>query len=285
MVSARQSRYSEAERELNSALTIQPSDARAMRLLVQVYLAEKQPVDKIVGRLQQQIALAPKQSSFYEILGAVYLSGQDFSKAETAFKDALVQDQSTTEARVQLVSLYTKQGRTAEARQNAEVLVTNHPDFLNGYILLGGLYEQEGNIQQAQKTYEEALQRNEDFAPAMNNLAWLYCENGGNLDMALSLAQRAKAKLPNEPSISDTLAWIQYRKNLYTSAGSILESLTQQSPKNATYLYHLGMTRWKEGRPVEARQALERALQLNISPRDAEQAKRTLAALGTTASS
>ena len=284
VLSARQKRYTDAEQQLESALRIQPDNAPAMQVLVEVYGAEKRSIEQIIQRVQQQITLAPKQSSFYEILGDAYLFKRDLNKAESAFKEAIAQNQSTTEARVQLVRLYTSQGRTADALQNAQTLLASHPDFLNGYILLGSLYEQQGNIQQAQKTYQDALERNDDFAAAMNNLAWLYCENGGNLDLALSLAQRAKSKLPNEPSISDTLAWIQYHKGLYSSASNILEPLTQQSPQNATYLYHLGMTRWKEGRPDDARRALQRALELKISSRDAEQAKQALAAMAATPS-
>lgn len=97
--------------------------------------------------------------------------------------------------------------------------------------------------------------------------------------MALSLAQKAKAKIPAEPSVSDTLAWIQYRKGLYASAASILEDITEQYPQNATYRYHLGVALWKTDRPNEARQALQRALQLNIKPKDAAEARRVLVIL------
>ena len=53
---------------------------------------------------------------------------------------------------------------------------------------------------------------------AANNLAWRYAEDGGNLDVALSLAQTAKRKLPDSPEVSDTLGWIYLKKDLDTQA-------------------------------------------------------------------
>jgi tetratricopeptide (TPR) repeat protein len=77
---------------------------------------------------------------------------------------------------------------------------------------LGILYDQQGQYQQANHQYEQALKRNPKFGPAANNLAWNYAEYGGNIDVALALAQTAKEQLPSNPSISDTLGCIYYKK-------------------------------------------------------------------------
>ena len=100
--------------------------------------------------------------------------------------------------------------------------------------------------------------------------------------MALGFAQRAKAKLPTEPGISDTLAWIEYRKGLYSSAAQLLGEVTRLSPQNATYHYHLGMALWKAGNPTEARASLQRALQLQLAANPAREARNTLTELDKT---
>ena len=47
---------------------------------------------------------------------------------------------------------------------------------------------------------------------AANNLAFLYADEGGNLDLALQLAQTAKQHLPNSAEVDDTLGWVYYKK-------------------------------------------------------------------------
>ena len=79
-------------------------------------------------------------------------------------------------------------------------------------MLLGTIYDYKGQHQQANEQYQKALAINPNSALAANNLAWNYVEYGGNLDVALALAQTAKAQLPDIPGIADTLGWIYYKK-------------------------------------------------------------------------
>lgn len=279
VVAVNQKQYGRAEQLLESALQLQPDYVLPMLDLSQLYVVEKRGIDQIIARLQQQIARAPKQSSFYEILGGAYLGQGDSSQAQKAFEDTLKVNETATQALVQLARLYAAQGKLPEAIQNAQRVLNDHPDFLPGYILLGTLYEQTRDIPRAEQSYQQALQKKEDFAPALNNLAWLYCENNGNLDLALSLAQKAKAAMPSDPSVSDTLAWIEYRKGLYSVAAQQLQDLTRQAPSNGLYQYHLGMTLLKTGEITEASEFLQRSLNTNPAGTYAQNAKTALAEL------
>ena len=73
--------------------------------------------------------------------------------------------------------------------------------------------------------YNKALQIDPRAAVAANNLAWIDANTNGNLDVALQLAQTAKAQLPNRHEVDDTLGWIYYKKGLSSLA---IESLSQQ---------------------------------------------------------
>lgn len=281
VVSINQKQYPRAEQQLETALRLQPDYLPAMLDLLQLYALEKRSTDQIIGRIEQQIAVAPKQSNFYEMLGEAYVAKHELAKGQQAFEDALRINPNATQAQLQLARLYASEGKLQEAIQTSQTLRNAHLDFLPAYMMLGSLYEQAGDVQKAEQQYEQAVQRKQDFAPALNNLAWLYCENGGNLDLALSLAERAKAKLPTEPSVSDTLAWIQYRKGLYSSAVDLLEDVTRQSPQNPTYQYHLGMALWKAGKPADAKFSLRRALDLHLGAKPAQEATNVLAELKT----
>jgi cellulose synthase operon protein C len=48
-------------------------------------------------------------------------------------------------------------------------------------------------------------------------------QNGENVDVALTLAQTARQRMPNSPSTADTLAWAYYYKGTYGFARDLLE--------------------------------------------------------------
>ena len=82
-----------------------------------------------------------------------------------------------------------------------------------------------------------------------------------------------------DPAISDTLAWIEYKKGLFDSAANSLKDITQQVPQSGLYQFHYGMTLWKMERAFDAKHALNRALELKIGSPEADEARRALARL------
>src|SRR5205085_6250825 len=109
------------------------------------------------------------------------------------------------------------------------------------------ILEAQGKPAEAQRVYEGILATRPREAWPANNLAWLYAEHGGNLDVALRLAQTAKELLPNAPQISDTLGWIYYKKHLADTAIPALQASVKQDPRNPVYRYHLGLAYLKSG--------------------------------------
>jgi Flp pilus assembly protein TadD len=79
--------------------------------------------------------------------------------------------------------------------------------------------------------YKKALQVDPANGVAANNLAYLMVENGQNVDVALSLAQTARSKMPDTPQTGGTLGWIYYHKGNYSGARDLLEEAvkTQKS--------------------------------------------------------
>jgi tetratricopeptide (TPR) repeat protein len=279
-IAMRQKNSSHAEQLLNTALENQADFLPAMRDLVELYASQKQP-EKAIARLQQQLQKAPTQSDFYELLGDTYIATRQWDAAEQAFHSALDQNKNAYLAHSQLARLYARDQKFPQALAEAQAVTRERPDILSGYIILGSIYEQTGAFDQARATYEQAIQRDPNFAPALNNLAWIYCEHGGDLDLALSLAQRAKQNRPSDPETSDTLAWIEYRKGLYGEATGLLRDSLRQVPDSSLFQYHLGMVLLKTGKESEAKPILARALSSNLSPADAAQARSALQQLNT----
>ena len=138
---------------------------------------------------------------------------------------------------------------------------------------------QKGDLKQAGKYFQASLSQNAHDAVAANNLAWVYAEEGENLDMALSLATQAKQMLPTWMAVNDTLAWIQYKKGNYRVSVSLAEDAVKSAPENPGYRYHLGMALSGAGEKDRAKSELQKALQLNLKGVDADDAHKTLASL------
>ena len=96
---------------------------------------------------------------------------------------------------------------------------------------------------------------------------------------ALQLAQMAKEALPDDPRVSDTLAWVLYKRGVYERAVTLLQDSAAKLPENPTVHYHLGMAYSKVGNKPEAKKALTTAVASTRPFREQADAKRALAEL------
>jgi len=132
---------------------------------------------------------------------------------------------------------------------------------------------------EARKAFERALEIDPTAPVAANNLAWLRAQADDNLDVALQLAQAANAKLPRDPTILDTLGWVEYKKDLLSDSILHLSKAVGEAPTSAQIQFHLGMAYAKNGDDQEASNALKRALSLKLEGSDAAEARKMLAEL------
>ena len=143
--------------------------------------------------------------------------------------------------------------------------------------MIGNLYLEKNDQRNAQKYFEGALAVNPNFSAAVGNLAWTYAEQGTNLDVALSLAQKAKELAPKEDSITDTLGWVHYQRKSYALAVPILRDCVHQSPQKPLYHYHLGLALLGAGDKQAAKTELQAALRLKLGDSEANRARTALA--------
>lgn len=140
-------------------------------------------------------------------------------------------------------------------------------------------YESLGMRGEAKEAYESSLKIDDDNAVALNNLAAYIADNGGDLDQALTYAQRARQKLPGRPEITDTVGWVYLKKNLPDQALEIFRDLTARYPAQATFRYHLGAALAQKGDVAEASRELTLALAAKPNAVDSEKIKELLAKL------
>jgi Flp pilus assembly protein TadD len=185
-----------------------------------------------------------------------------------------------TDALLALGATLTRQNRLPEAldvlRRGQKVA----PDNPRTNLQLAVALEAMGQKSEAVPYYQTVLRRDPENMIALNNLAFALAEEDRELDQALTFAQRAKQRAPNNDDVSDTLAWVYIRKRLNDNAILILKDLTGKQPKNPTYQFHMGVALAQKGNRPAARQSFENALKLNPAPAEAAKIRQYMAKLG-----
>jgi tetratricopeptide (TPR) repeat protein len=213
------------------------------------------------------------------LAASTYAAAGDLPKSEQALRKTIEIDASNFPAYGMLGRLYIAQRRLGDALKEFDELSKRQSRPVQAHTVAGIILEAQNNKAEARKRYEQALEIDPEMPVAANNLAWMTAENGGNLDIALQLAQTATRRLPDHPAVQDTLGWIYYKKGLPTLAVPPFEKSVEKDPGNPVYYYHLGLAYARSGDLPKARKALQQALGLAPDFPGAADARQVLASL------
>ncbi|HUS06229.1 MAG TPA: tetratricopeptide repeat protein [Bryobacteraceae bacterium] len=245
-------------------------DSRALMGLTEVYV-QAGNYDKAIKLLEEQYAKFPDRSDIQIAIGNVAARAEQFDKAITHFKKALEKYPRSADLWIRMGEMQRRKGELASAAQSFHKAKDLAPTSVTPYIQLALMLDTEGKKDEAKPMYEQILKIQPDNPIALNNLAFLLAEAGIDLDQALTMAQRARQKLPQDLNVADTLGWIYIKKNLSDPAISIFRDLVQKDPERSTYRYHLAMALMQKGDKPNARKELETALR--SKPPKAEEVK------------
>jgi Tfp pilus assembly protein PilF len=256
----KQGRFADAQKIARDMLAEQPNSSAGVLILASAYLVQ----NKSAAAVTELTSWASKHPSpaVYSEIGNLQLRGATPALAVASFQKALTIDPASNIAKLGLAEAYGANHQLPEAINVYNDLLKTTPSNSRYLLRLGTAYEAQGDWKSAQKTYERALQFDSESAPIRNNLAWLYAEHGGNLDVALQMAQSVVAAESKQPHYSDTLGWIYLKKGANDAALQQFNQCVQMSPKDPEYRYHLGLTLMKLGRKDQAKEQLQAALKV-----------------------
>jgi tetratricopeptide (TPR) repeat protein len=106
----------------------------------------------------------------------------------------------------------------------------------------------------------EPLRRADPGSWGLSNFVG-YALADGNLELgrARRLLERALRSAPDEPTVLDSMGWLQLRRGDFGAAARYLYRAHRLAPADAEILYHLGVLEVALGRQVAARRRLARA--------------------------
>lgn len=267
-----------ARKSFQRAHELSPGTVEAIAGLAALDVQAKQ-IPVAINRVEAEIARQGERPSAELLALAAELYGRngELQKTEQVLRRAVTVDPRFSDGYAMLGRLYVQQKRLDDARVEFEGMVKRDPAAAGPRTMVGMILELQGNRDQARRWYEETLAAVKDAPIAANNLAYIYAEQGINLDMALQLATTAKQGLPDHPDVDDTLGWIHYKKDMPNLAVRPLEESLEKRPDSPEVLYHLGMVHAKLGNEAKARASLQRALELNPNFNGSDVARQTLA--------
>jgi tetratricopeptide (TPR) repeat protein len=251
-----------ARAEFDQALKLAPDYLPALEQAVNLDLMEKQYANA-QQRVQQQIGQNPKTAVLQLLLANVLVVRGDTNQAESALLKAIELQPDAQQPYLMLARLYTAANQNQKALADLQAALAKNPKDASALLLMGMTYNAEKNYKDARDAYEKLLVLVPNSGVALNNLAWLYAENLGDLDKGYQLAQKARDQAPADPATADTLGWILYQKGQYSSALSLLRESAAKLYGMPEVQFHLGMTCYMMGDEANARTAFQRALQLN----------------------
>jgi tetratricopeptide (TPR) repeat protein len=266
---------SAARMEFKTAWSLDPTSKPLLEVILLGYLADKQ-TGAASDFLQHELQARSNDPLLYHELAQVYLVLGKRNEAIAALQKALSLAPGNLASTLLLAETYGDAKQLDQALQLIAGVMREHAQDSDAMLRAGMLLEKLEHWEEAQKAYERAVWLDSGNAIAKNNLAWLLVSRGGNIDVALGLAQQAKEQLMDNVQVTATLGWIYYKKQVYSMAVKYLEDAASRDQKNATFQYELGMTQWKLGNTVEARRSLVKALQLDSHFPEAVSAVATL---------
>jgi len=174
------------------------------------------------------------------------------------------------EATLKLAGLYESQGNHTGSIELMQNWLKKNPDDAGVQLALGSAYLSTGANSEAIDLYQRLLEKAPDNPIVLNNLAWLYMEEG-NLnpqqaareqaqEKAEQLARKAHELAPRSADIADTLGWILLNKGGVEESLGLFQQAARDNTANPSIHYHLGLAYSKLNQNRDAETALRDAL-------------------------
>ncbi|MEL6718751.1 MAG: tetratricopeptide repeat protein [Bacteroidota bacterium] len=156
-----------------------------------------------------------------------------------------------------------------EAKGHLQEAIQIHPTYKNAYLLLGNANNYSQDYEAAIQYYEQALQLDDSYEEAINNLGITYREAGKYYGMqqndpvkAIEYLEKARQMTPNDIEVLDLLGTAYGISGQPQKTIEILERAVQINPSRVNTLRNLGAAHGQLGNEAKAQEYLSRAAAL-----------------------
>jgi tetratricopeptide (TPR) repeat protein len=147
------------------------------------------------------------------------------------------------------------------------VIAENEPDNTEAITALALLLFTTDRVAESAQLYQRVLELEPDNILAINNLAWILCEEKGRPQQALELAERGLEEAPEYIDLIDTRGVVYYRLGKFDKAvedfNRCINLYPREAPGRVASYFHLGRALVGLGQKNEAIENLNKTLELN----------------------
>ncbi len=264
--------YFEAIKTLKKAVLVDENHIPSQIALVEMELKHGKPA-LASSRAESLLKRFPKRSFPHQLLGDIALQANDYSLASSYYQTAFELEPAPTS----LMQLFDSLQKTNQAEKGLALLeqwVKKHPQDYVPMAAFANELLTRGNFKEAEKYYDLLLKQFPNEPQFLNNLAYVYL-NIGN-DKALSLAEQAHKRAPDQAATNDTLGWILVNSGQAEQGLHYLRNAHSLQSHDPEIRYHIAVALNQLQRQDEAKQELEQALKSNTAFNGREQAKTLL---------
>lgn len=285
------------------------------RMKMALILIEKKFYDKAAHRLESILMEAPDSDKIRFYLAAVYEEMKEVDKALIHFAKVPSYSQFYTESVIHSAYLLKQKDKLNNAISIVEGALNNKKDQPQLYTTLASLYDEKGEIEKAQTTLENAIQKfpentqlkfyygtvldktgnkplvietmkkvitiDANHSQALNYIAYTWAEMGENLEQAEEFARRAVKLEPKDPYVMDTLGWVLFKRKKYDEAIKVLEVAYKIQNDIGILAEHLGDVYYKKSMPEKAIKMYQRATELEKDEKKIDELKSKITAIET----
>jgi len=275
----KEGKMKEAEVLFQQVYAQNPPDMRGLMGLTEVYTAQGQ-FDRVLKMLDEAIQKFPKASMLQVAWGNIAVRAGKIDEGVAMFRKVLAGDPKNFDLQMRVAEGLRQKGDLPQAidawKKAGELMPNSISPIINRAMAL----DQVNRRSEAAPLYLHVLKSEPDNVIALNNYAYYLADQGNDLDLALSYAQKAKSKSPADPMIADTLGFVYLKKNLPQNAASIFLELTGKYPKIALFHIRLATAHLQAGEKTKARRELDDARKLNPSKVDQDEIQKLSGKLG-----
>jgi putative PEP-CTERM system TPR-repeat lipoprotein len=241
-----------AQETLHAILRADPGSIPASAALITLDLREGRG-DAAKSKIAELKTLHPDDATVAILDGDIAMASRSYKEAADAYARAA---RLAPSGAVALRAYRANQlGGAPDAIAPLQAWLQRQPNDLAVRLALAEAYVKSGQRDRAVKEYEMLAGSERPHAMALNNLAWLYHENGDS--RASQTAQRAYAAAPQVAAIADTYGWILVSGGDVQRGLPILQKAAAEAKSMPDIRYHYAAALAKAGRQDEARRELE----------------------------
>ncbi len=162
-------------------------------------------------------------------------------------------------AEVQLLRDFKREDEAYKLLQDASAAAPDDADLLYDLAMTA---EKLGRLDDMERMLRQLIKQQPDYHHAYNALGYSFAERNVRLPEARDLIKKALEFVPNDPFITDSLGWVEFRMGNQEEAARLLQGAYKTKP-DAEIAAHLGEVLWSMGQREQANAIWNEGLLIN----------------------